>query len=103
YSACRVFVDGQAAGSHLGGFTPFDLDITHLARPGSDLRITLHVDNHSLADTIANGSKYAAHPLAGLHRKATLYALPLRHIQNLGVRTLFADGAYDVARLEVDF
>lgn len=34
--ACRVFVNGQQAGEHRGGYTPFALDITHLVRDGEN-------------------------------------------------------------------
>ena len=103
YSACRVWIDGAPAGDHLGGFTPFDIDVTELVRPGRDLRLTLHIDNDSIADTLANGSKYAAHPLAGIPRKAMLYALPPAHLQNIAATTSFVDGDYDTATLGLDF
>ena len=38
--ACRVFVNGIEAGAHIGGYTPFALDITHLLIDGAnDLRV----------------------------------------------------------------
>lgn len=39
---CRVFVNGQRAGEHEGGYTPFDLQIEKYARPGAN-EITVQV------------------------------------------------------------
>ncbi len=104
YSACAVWIDGRPVAQHMGGFTPFDIDITALAKPGTTLRLTLHVDNSSVADLLAFGTRYADHPLIGIPRKAFLYALPATHILGLGVSTLFRDNDYSraVLRLEMD-
>ena len=34
--ACRVFVNGQQAGEHRGGYTPFTVDATHLLKNGEN-------------------------------------------------------------------
>lgn len=102
YSACTIWIDGKPAGHHLGANTPFDIDISSLAAPGVDVRITLHIENNSIADTLANGSKYAAHALAGIPRKVTLYALPQAHLQTLDVTTTFFDGNYQIAQLNIE-
>lgn len=102
YSACEVYVNGRPAGAHLGGFTPFDLDVTDLVTAGQTARVGLRLHNRSVADLISFGSRYADHPLAGILRKATLYALPDRHLLDLAVATLFADGDHARATLRVD-
>lgn len=34
--ACRVFVNGQQAGEHQGGYTPFTVEVTHLVKDGEN-------------------------------------------------------------------
>ena len=34
--ACRVFVNGQQAGEHRGGYTPFTVEVTHLLKKGEN-------------------------------------------------------------------
>lgn len=34
--ACRVFVNGQQAGEHRGGYTPFAVEVTHLLKNGEN-------------------------------------------------------------------
>jgi beta-galactosidase/beta-glucuronidase len=58
FSRAEVWVNGRYAGSHLGGMTPFELDVTSLVRPGKENRIVLAVTAETIADTlVANGAR----------------------------------------------
>lgn len=103
YSDARVYVNRKEAGRHLGGFTPFELDVTDLVRPGSNT-LALLVKARSLADTLASGIQYAAHDLGGIPRKLYLMALPEVHVAGFHVETWFDAEYTDAtikARLEI--
>ena len=76
YSDSRVYINGQEAGSHLGGFTAFELDVTALVEYGEENWMAVSVTSESLADSTSNGSRYAVHPLGGIARDLYLFALP---------------------------
>ncbi len=101
YSDVVVYINGQKAGRHLGGFTPFEIDVTSLLQPGKENQIALAVTNESLADTLASGSQYAAHPMGGILRKMYLQALPTVNVASIQTTTQF-DAAYHNATLRVE-
>ena len=48
---CRVWVNGKEAGHHVGGFTPFNFDVSSLLREGENVLI-LKVDNKRHAEDV---------------------------------------------------
>ena len=48
-AACDLWVNGVHSGGHVGGYTPFAIDITAAARPGAN-RLVLRVDSTERAD-----------------------------------------------------
>jgi len=89
YSDAMVWVNGNLAGQHMGGFTPFELDVTDLLKFTGYNTITLAVKNESLADILATGSQYAAHQLGGITRNIYLFAVPKLNITSLHVAATF--------------
>ena len=101
YSDSRVYINGKEAGSHLGGFTAFELDVTALIYYGEENRIAVSVVSESLADSTSNGSRYAVHPLGGIVRDLYLFALPEVNLAMFHISTSF-DTLYTDATLTAE-
>ncbi|MEW5975822.1 MAG: glycoside hydrolase family 2 TIM barrel-domain containing protein [Acidobacteriota bacterium] len=68
----RVWVNGQSAGEHVGGYTGFVLDVTHLIRPGGSNLLAVQVDNTNSPDIPpANETNIANY--GGLYRDVWLH------------------------------
>ena len=91
YSDATVCINGREAGHHMGGFTPFELDVTRLAHPGQPNTIAVAVKQESLTNDkfTTFGSRYAWHPLGGISRKVRLFAVPPLNVVSLHVTTRF--------------
>ena len=98
-SYCSVRVNGIQAGTHEGSFAPFAFDITGGVRAGRNV-IEAEVMCGTISDTLACTSQYAAHPVGGILRKVTLYALPPTHVAGLTYATRF-DAGYRDAFMEI--
>lgn len=103
FSQCEVWVNGQKVGEHLGGFTPFDVDITNVARTGGNNTLMLNVRSESIADSAANASRYACHPLGGISRKVTMFAVPRSsYATYMNATTTFKDKEFKDATLNLE-
>jgi beta-galactosidase len=101
-SLATFWVNGKLAGTHEGGFTAFEMDVTELCRPGAANTIAAAVQNESTADILASGTQYASYQFGGLTRKVTLFAMPALHIADVGVSTDVAeDGRSAIFKVEV--
>lgn len=63
-----VYLNGKEIGSHMGGMTAFELDVTNGLRSGENV-LALRVRSESLADMLGSLTQYAAHQLGGLRVK----------------------------------
>jgi hypothetical protein len=100
YSNCDVFVNGQRVGSHEGGATPFELDITEAAHSGANQMMIL-VEALSKAADFDRMTYFAYFNLAGIWRPLEVFSVEPAHVSRLALATTF-DQAYQDAELSVD-
>ncbi len=53
----RIFINGQETAQHRGGFLPFEVDLTGLAEPGSEVLLEVEVDNRINHSTLPIGTE----------------------------------------------
>ena len=100
YSHCEVFVNARRVGSHEGGATPFELDITDAAHAGENEMMIL-VEALSNAANFDRMTYFAYFNLAGIWRPLEVFAVEPAHVSRLALATAF-DQAYKDAELAVD-
>ena len=99
-----VYVNGKLAGSHLGGYTAFTIDITPFARFGSENLIAVRVNNKynaSIPPLSADFSFYG-----GIYRDVNLIFTPKTHFNmadhgSMGVFVKTSDVSESVANVLV--
>lgn len=99
HSEYHIYLNNQEVGYHLGGMTPYEIDITDQLKDGKN-ELSLKVRSESLADMLGSLTQYAAHQLGGITRKVTLFTVPDLHISDLRVVTDL-DDSYKDAKLKV--
>ena len=94
-----VWVGESEVGSHQGGYTPFEFDITELVSAGDEATVTVAVDNRLSFQTIPPGivEDTPAGPrqryfhdfynYSGLHRSVWLTSTPVAHLTDVTVTT----------------
>jgi beta-glucuronidase len=103
--AARVYVDDTLAGEHIGGYTPFDVDVTDLVRAGEEFRLTVAVSGELTNTTIPPGRIeigvdgrpkqtyfHDFYNYAGLARSVRLHSVPRQSIADVVVTTDHDDG-----------
>ena len=99
--ACEVRLNGGPAGSHVGGFTPFTLDVTALARAG---RNELRLEVTDPTDTsFSSRGKQSLHPggiwytaQSGIWQTVWLEPLPEHYIANVRMEPDIDEGVLKV-------
>ena len=91
---CTVWVNGQEAGSHTGGYLPFALDVTELIEGDAftlELRVTDPTDTGSLSrgkQRLKNTGIWYT-PQSGIWQTVWLESVPQNYIHSLHVTPLF--------------
>ena len=98
--AAAVYIDDDLVAEHVGGYTPFEADLSSLIEPGAEFRLTVAVDNRLTNTTIPPGRLTVAadgrerqsyfhdfYNYAGLARSVWLYSTPKTHLTNVTVIT----------------
>ncbi len=88
------WLDGQPLGGHQGGYTPFELELTRLARPGQQQRLVLRVDDTPHPFKLEGKQGYGQ--ARGLWQTVYLEARPALYVDSFELRP----GA-DLKRVEV--
>ncbi|CAG8042415.1 unnamed protein product [Penicillium salamii] len=102
----RIYVNDHLLAEHVGGYTPFEADITDYIAAGEKFRLTIAVNNELTHETIPPGEisvgkatgkrlqtyHHDFYNYAGLARSVWLYSVPRQHIEDITVVT-DVDGA----------
>ncbi len=103
---CDVYLNGQPAGSHQGGFLPFTLDVTDALNPGGAQVLTLCVSDAT--DTAAHATGRQKLPIAGepqngwhgpqsgIWQTVWLESVPERYVAGLTVTPLYDESAVEI-------
>ena len=100
YSQARLLVNGKFVREHHGGFTRWETDVTEFVKPGGKNEIMLEVTDR--LDEISYASGYAHHPIGGILRDVTIFALPQTHIFDFRIETRL-DTLYKDAVLQLSY
>ena len=95
-----VWVNNTLLGEHKGAFTPFQFDITDLARAGERSFVAVRVDNRWRRDIPPYDMDF--NMMGGLHREAYLVALDPVHIASTRVTTPRVSKEEGVAAFELE-
>jgi len=98
--AAAVYVNDRLVAEHVGGYTPFEADLTGVVGAGEAFRLTVAVDNRLTNVTIPPGSVTTGadgrerqtyfhdfYNYAGIARSVKLYSTPLSYVDHVSVVT----------------
>ncbi|KAH7176767.1 glycoside hydrolase superfamily [Dactylonectria macrodidyma] len=111
----RVYVNDDFVVEHVGGYTPFEAEITRLVSPGEQFRLTVAVNNELGWDTIPPGrveelptgkrKQHYQHDFfnySGLARSVYLYSIPDVFISDMTVSTDLLAGGVGVVDFQIE-
>ena len=86
---CHVYVNGKEAGHHIGGFTPFNYDITDLLREGENT-VIVKVDNKRHAEDVPT-QIFDWWNYGGITRNVLLVKTPTVYLEDYSLQLQKAD------------
>lgn len=102
----QVFVDDRLVAEHVGGYMPFEADITEHVTAGGSFRLTIAVNNELTQASIPPGAievtedgrrkqtyMHDFYNYAGLHRSVELYSVPATRVDDVTVTTSYEGSA----------
>ncbi len=100
---CKVWVNGVLCGTHAGGYTAFEMDITHALQAGENTVVVYAVDDQlsrrqargKQSDSFCSGGcSYTR--TTGIYQTVWLEFVPERYLKNAQMTPHAADGALDI-------
>ena len=101
---CTVYVNGQQAGTHAGGYWPFSLDITGLVRKGENEITVAVADDTDQSDeafgkqTLNRGEIWYTGQ-SGIWQTVWCETVPRQHIQSLRITPCWRSGEVEITAL----
>ena len=97
---CHVYVNGKKAGHHVGGFTPFNFDVTDLLHEGKNF-VIVKVDNKRSASAVPT-QIFDWWNYGGITRDVMLLSVPETYIEDYSLQLNALPGA-DGRNSVIDF
>jgi len=87
---CHVYVNGKKAGHHVGGFTPFNFDVTDMLHEGKNF-VIVKVDNKRSASAVPT-QIFDWWNYGGITRDVLLVSVPETYIENYSLPLTPSEG-----------
>jgi hypothetical protein len=97
----RVWVNGQFVGAHVGGYTPFQFDITRHAAPGTEARITVRAEDFTAPEQPTGKQTGWYTRTSGIWQTVYVEPRAATHLDHVRVVTRVDTGAAGTARIEL--
>ncbi|MBD5806731.1 beta-glucuronidase [Limosilactobacillus walteri] len=105
---CEVYVNGQLVGSHIGGYTPFEFEISSYIKAGRNdlkLRVNNLLDNTTIPSAhqesvdghIKQQNRFDFFNYAGINRPVKLYTTALTYIDDVHINYKVTDNQTTVS------
>ena len=94
----EVWVNGKKAGTHEGGYLPFEFDVTRLVKTGTNLVTVCAADALEIFAEVPHGKQSWYGYISGIWQDVTIESRPRKHITSLKI-TPKGDAAYVVVAL----